>query len=189
MSPPSLKTIFSCLGAVLLFFAKSETLLATHPEQRSIGIVLSNISGYGLYWDAYRDSNWLLRPTGSLYIWKHKTNDNNSFHFNLETGMEIQRSLFTKDQRRFYCLLGGYYYTDRTSSHGEAHFKERRLQSFSFGSGVGVEYQFSRFVVGAHLGYKQFFDYAENHSSEDGAFKEEIFSLKQAGGLSLGFVL
>lgn len=189
MSRFSLNYLFFELFALGVMAASSATSVAQPSENKSIGFVASNISGYGVYWDAYKDANWLLRPTAAIYVWKDKSNHTDTFRLNYAAGMEVQRSLLIKEQKRIYWLLGSYYYYDVNKRYEELSFKERKLHSFSFGSGLGVEYQINRLMVGVHVGYKQFFDFAYNNTSEDGSFKESISSLKEAGGISLGFIL
>ena len=157
--------------------------------KRNVGVLLSNISGYGAYyqeelWESYR-----VRAVGLIYFYDLEFQDEKIKDFNYDIGLEIQRDIKVFASRRVYFILGGYYYYDDSSTYeSESKNQSRKLHSISVGTGIGVEYIYHRVSYNFDIGYKYFYDRAKRSENGGEMLKELISELKLGGGVGIGFM-
>ncbi len=171
-------------------YSNSKYVDAQHDEyKRNVGVILSNISGYGAYyqeelWDSFR-----VKAVGLIYFYDLEIKNKELKDFNYDIGLEIQRDIKVFDSRRVYFVLGGYYYYDNSSSYeSESKNQSRKLHSISVGTGIGVQYIYHRVSYNFDIGYKYFYDRAKRSENGGEMVKEFISQLKLGGGVGIGFV-
>jgi hypothetical protein len=150
---------------------------------------VSNISGYGLYWDAYRSDRSVLRPTGFFYLFQSNRFGTEQRNLNYEVGMEAQHHLIHRAERSLFLMAGAYYYFDDDARGDDSDAWRKILHSFSTGFGIGLEKKRNRLLLSFHLGIKAFWDRATITAAGSEPTKERIWHLKEGGGFSIGFVL
>jgi hypothetical protein len=176
---------------VIFLSSASFSVLEGSQNESSAGLTLSNISGYGVYYDVYRDPSCVVRPSVFLFYLERDRGAQEYSNLNYEIGLEVQRPLMSMANQSVYFVTGAYYYHDyeKTVELAVSIPKKSALDSFSIGFGFGLEKAFDNFVISIHGGYKLYDD--RKLSTQEGTVdvNERSLKLKEGGGISLGFFL
>lgn len=176
---------------LLLIFLLPLHAVADTDSRHSVGTTLSNISGYGFYYDLVRTDNYVFRPVGLIYYLDYAQEEKKQKAYNYTIGTELQKRLARKGNRTLYFILGAYYYHDdgtswETASEGKS---QTTTDSLSVGTGIGFEHLFNRLVFSFHVGLKAYNDRIVSKSASNELRKEKVIIIKEGGGLSVGFLL
>ena len=176
---------------IIVLSSLASTMLVGAQDERSVGLTLSNISGYGVYYDLYREPSYIVRPSVFLFYLEREQGEQKYSNLNYELGVEIQRPVLSIAKQSIYFVTGAYYYHDdeETEELAVSAPKKSVLDSFSIGFGFGLEKSFKKFVISIHGGYKIYDD--RKLSSQKGTtdINERSLKLKEGGGISMGFFL
>jgi hypothetical protein len=153
----------------------------------SFGARLSNLTGYGIFYNRKINEDIHLQMNGLIYYYVKENSDSKRTNLNYSIGAEIQQNIFKSPQMRSYILAGAYYYFDDDETQSQLSFESTTNNSYNVGVGIALEYFFNRFVLSFELGYKIFEDNIEHKLSPTIYYPERERTSKIGGGLSVGF--
>ncbi len=180
--------IFLCLATLYCGYSQEETHL---DYNNTIGIKLSNISGYGIYFNRSITNNFNIQIKGLVYYYMRQEEKKERVNYNYDVGLEFQYNFLNDKFFRFYFLAGTYYYFDSDENKYTDLIDLQTNNSYNYGIGVGIEYFFKRFVISVDLGYKYYNDNKVFKTEKAGSIIEyplEENVTKVAGGIGIGFV-
>ncbi len=171
------------------FYAKDSTFLKLN---NAIGAKLSNISGYGIYYNRRITDNINIQLMGLIYYYFKKDEIEEHNNLNYDIGIEFQNNFFRSHNFRMYFLAGAYYYFDDDETIYSTSSSQITNNSFNVGIGVGAEYYYKRFILSVDIGYKYFEDNKVNMYKSKNIFEERpsIHRVTKIGaGIGIGFML
>jgi hypothetical protein len=182
------KYIFSILIYGLVFGSVADA----SGDEHSAGFTMSNISGYGVYYDLYRSESLVVRPSTFLFMTDRGLGSDPYTRVNYELGVESQFHFLKHRSDSIFFVIGAYYYHDEETK-GDENFGGRlesyELESFSAGFGFGIERRFDNLVLSAHAGFKAYDDNKVIEGEDELDQNEHVFEIKEGGGISVGFFL
>ncbi|MBK9247137.1 MAG: hypothetical protein IPM69_03260 [Ignavibacteria bacterium] len=155
----------------------------------TVGLKVSNISGYGFYCTKKITQNVSIQAMGLMYYYYNR--DKNDIHkiYNYDIGLEIQRTIYRIPDFRIFILAGSYYYYDNDNNVENSNSFLKVNNSFNIGIGLSLEYTFKRLVISVDLGYKFFEDRIKVTENEQTPYPELHRVTKIGSGFGIGFRL
>ncbi len=177
---------------VILTFSLTQTIFCQEVSYSSLnntfGIKLSNISGYGLYYNRKITEDFKLQFMGLVYYLYSLDQGEEHKNLNYEFGLEIQRNIATGENGRVYFLAGAYYFFDDDSREGNGNLNKKINNSINCGVGIAGEYYYKRFILSLELGYKFYEDRLEITENSKTPYPEIKRVMKIGAGIGIGFM-
>ena len=177
---------------VIIFFWLPQTIFCQDESfnnfNNTIGLKLSNISGYGLYYNRKISEDFKLQLMGAVFYWDYSDTGVKHNNFNYSFGLEIQRNITKSENVRVYILAGAFYYMDDDKGEGTGYYNKTINHSFNVGVGLAGEYYYKRFILSFELGYKYYEDKLE--ITEDNNLPYPVIKrvTKIGTGVGVGFM-
>ena len=169
-------------------YAKDSTFLMLN---NAIGVKLSNISGYGVYYNRKITDNINIQLLGLIYYYFKKESDEENNNLNYDIGIELQNNFLKIHNFRMYVLAGAYYYYDDDETIFKNYTTKLTNNSFNAGIGIGAEYYYKRFILSVDIGYKYFEDNKVRFTKDNKGIVEKpsINRVTKIGaGIGFGFM-
>lgn len=177
---------------VILFLFFTQTIFCQDESYQNFnntfGLKLSNISGYGLYYNRKISDNFKIQVVGLVYYLYSLNNGIEHKNLNYEIGLEIQRKIVSGENGRIYFLAGAYYFFDDDSREGNGYLDKKINNSFNTGIGLAGEYYYKRFILSLELGYKFYEDRLEITNNNQVPYPELRREMKIGAGIGIGFM-
>lgn len=156
--------------------------------KNTFGIKLSNITGYGLYYNRKLSDNFNIQVIGLVYYLYSKNNGIEHNNLNYEFGLEFQGNIVKSESARVYFLAGAYYFFDDDSREGNGNLNQRINNSINGGIGIAGEYYYKRFILSLEIGYKFYEDRLEIIENNREPYPELSRVMKIGAGVGIGFM-
>ncbi|MBS1536827.1 MAG: hypothetical protein JST20_03660 [Bacteroidetes bacterium] len=156
----------------------------------AVGLKMSNISGYGFYYNRKVSDRVRLQAMGLIYYYYNQSKSDNEIHknFNYDFGFEIQQDIYQSPSFRMFLLAGSYYYYDDDSKEKSTQSLLSINNSFNVGVGLSGEYLYKRFVISFDIGYKFFEDNIVITEDSKRTYPVLKRTTKLGAGLGVGFM-
>ena len=133
-----MKYFFIIILIILLQFLNSQDR-AYLELKNTIGIKLSNITRYGVYYNRSITNDLNIQIKGLGYYYMSQKSNSERINYNYDFGLELQYNFVHTNIFRVFFLAGGYYYYDNDE---ETYPKDYNLvtnDSYNYGLGIGFE--------------------------------------------------